>query len=562
MGVPQAGNAPPPLPPTPTADLASLEGQVFDAIAGTPLRKATIVMNRSGGGRVPSGGRSTYSATSDTSGHYLITGIEPGTYRLNANHTGYLSMDYNARRPQGSGAPLDLGRGQKMTGAVFKLTPHGVITGKITDDDGDPLDNVNLQLMRWTYNNGTKQLQPAGNANTNDLGVYRMAGVVPGTYVLSAYRRNNMIPGDPAANQEDYVLTYFSGATDVSAAAPIEMAPGAQLDGINLRLSKIQTVRVRGHVVNNVASPAPVRPGGDDQLIVDGRPGNVQNPNAGITVRLAPRNAQMQMNLNLNAAAVRADGTFEFPSVGPGPYTLVAMTNRAGATHVAQRSLDVGHSNIDDANLSLNPGAAVVGTVRYDGDPPQPLPSLMVRLAARNPTMGIPLPQPAKVDPNGSFRFDDVSPELYTVNLNVPQNLYLKAVRSGTTDVLTSGMDVTNGGATLDILIGTNPPQVSGTVTNADAQQPAVAVTVVLIPEEKERKNQSYFYSVTTSDQYGNFTFNRVTPGEYKVYAWEDVQYGQWYDPDFMKAYEGKGDAVSAKEASPVAVKINMIPVK
>jgi len=148
------------------------------------------------------------------------------------------------------------------------------------------------------------------------------------------------------------------------------------------------------------------------------------------------------------------------------------------------------------------------------------------------------------------------------VNINTPQGLYLKSVRSGDNDVMVSGLDLANGAAPLDILMGVNPPQVGGSVVNAETGQPAVAVTVVLMPREKERQDQSYFYSTTNSDQYGNFTFNRVTPGEYQAYAWEDVQFGQWFDPEWMKPYEGKGETLTAKEGSPVTLKLTMIPAK
>jgi hypothetical protein len=187
---------------------------------------------------------------------------------------------------------------------------------------------------------------------------------------------------------------------------------------------------------------------------------------------------------------------------------------------------------------------------------------LSVRLVAREPLSGMPAPQPAKVEADGSFRFDDVSPEHYNVTINTPQGFYLKSVRAGSTDALVAGLDLTNGAASLEIVLGTNPPQVGGSVLNTAMQQPAAAVTVVLIPQEKERLGQSYFYSSTTTDQFGNFTFSRVTPGEYKIYAWEDAQNGQWYDPDFMKAYEGKGESVSAKEGVPATVKLTMIPAK
>jgi hypothetical protein len=89
------GEPAPPPPPTPTADLASMEGTVYNALGGTPLRKATVNLNRQNGGPMPQGARGNYSGTSDASGHYAISGIEPGTYRVNVNHTGYLGMAYN-----------------------------------------------------------------------------------------------------------------------------------------------------------------------------------------------------------------------------------------------------------------------------------------------------------------------------------------------------------------------------------------------------------------------------------------------------------------------------------
>jgi hypothetical protein len=354
----------------------------------------------------------------------------------------------------------------------------------------------------------------------------------------------------------------------MAAASTIEMTPGDQLPGVNLRLNKTHTVKVAGHVTDNTSPPPPPTPDGGRGATVYVQTGPVNVPvnvaiNSRIQLRLQPRNSLNPNGLNVNTA-VRADGNFEFASVAPGSYYLIAINNQGGrnGAHVSRQALDVGDNNVEGVNIAINPGADVSGQVRYDGDPPQPLPSLTVRLSPRETNLGIQQPQPAKVEADGSFHFDDVSLDVYNVNLNVPQGLYLKSLHSGNNDVMVSGLDLGNGSASLDVLLGVNPPQVGGSVVLADTGQPAVAVTVVLMPREKERQDQGYFYSTTNRDQYGNFTFNRVTPGDYQVYAWEDVEYGHWFDPEWMKPYLGKGESLTAKEGSPVNVKLTMIPAK
>jgi hypothetical protein len=51
-----------------------------------------------------------------------------------------------------------------------------------------------------------------------------------------------------------------------------------------------------------------------------------------------------------------------------------------------------------------------------------------------------------------------------------------------------------------------------------------------------------------------------VVPGKYTVYAWEDVETGAWFDPDFLKTFESWGAKVEVPEGGPLGLQLTLIP--
>jgi hypothetical protein len=448
---------------------------------------------------------------------------------------------------------------------VFRLTPHGIITGHVVDEDGDPLQNAQVQLLRTSYVQGHKQFQAFGGGLTNDLGEYRLSGITPGKYFLSATYRSpiqfsgvvmtangNLVDSGRARQQEDYVTTFYPGVTDPAAALPLDVKPAQQFEGINLKLSKVHTVSVKGNVINEVAAAPTVE-------AVGGRGGPIRS---NVSVQLIERNSLIQFG-QTQGAAVRPDGSFQFPSVASGAYTLSAVTTNANNRYNATQPLDVGQTDIEGLTITITPGVTVTGHIRVDGDTTDPIPGFQAGLAS-TPSAGIFIqaPQPAKADADNNFRFDNVGSGHFDVSVfPLTGGLYLKSIRNGNTDVLNTGLDLTGGGgATLDVVIGVNAPQITGVVQNPVTQQPAAMGTVVLIPQEKERQNVTVYYRSTGVGSNGSFTMYRVNPGEYRLYAWEDIEFNAWFDPDVLKPFESKGMAVSVKEGQPVNVQLTMIP--
>ena len=151
-------------------------------------------------------------------------------------------MDYGSRDFLQPGVTFSLDAGQRMGDVQFRMVPNGVITGRVLDEDGEPMALVQVQAMRHRYPQGRKQLVSYGSATTNDIGEYRIFGLPPGRYFVSVSPRRSYLSSRAAAGaapqpEEEYVPTFYPGTADPTAAAALEIGPGAQLRGIDLQAS-------------------------------------------------------------------------------------------------------------------------------------------------------------------------------------------------------------------------------------------------------------------------------------------------------------------------------------
>src|SRR5579864_63610 len=170
-----------PAPPAQkTAEMCTVEGRVVGAIKGEAVRKATLILFQSD---KPEGQR--YSTTTGSGGSFAMQDIEPGKYQLTVMKGGYARMQYGARNPGHPGTTLSFDPGQQMRDLVVRLMPQAVITGRVLDEDGEPVPQISLQLFRYEYSHGKRQQQVSDYAMTNDLGEYRLFDLAPGRYFLA-----------------------------------------------------------------------------------------------------------------------------------------------------------------------------------------------------------------------------------------------------------------------------------------------------------------------------------------------------------------------------------------
>ena len=124
-----------------TPKLASLAGTVVKEPGSQPLKKVLlhlIAEDQSDGGN--------YTTDTDSEGHFHIDKIEPGRYRLLLEKSGFHQI--NLRGHQAEGSILTIQAGQEMNDLLFQMLPSAVITGKVVDEDGDPLAGYGVSLLK------------------------------------------------------------------------------------------------------------------------------------------------------------------------------------------------------------------------------------------------------------------------------------------------------------------------------------------------------------------------------------------------------------------------------
>jgi len=157
------------------------------------------------------------------------------------------------------------------------------------------------------------------------------------------------------------------------------------------------------------------------------------------------------------------------------------------------------------------------------------------------------------------FSVRGVTPGDYRVRISGLKGTYIKSITAGDKDVLNLGFRVTAPSEPpLEIVLGTSPGTIEGRVADS-LGEPAIRVSVVLIPEPVLLHRTDLYRSAQT-DASGRYQLNDIPPGDYKLFAWEDVEPGAWQDPAFMRGYEDRGKFVRVTEGSTHAVDVILIP--
>lgn len=560
--------------PTVAAGTASISGVVRALDTGRPVRRARVWVTSGSG---PVNARAT---TTGDDGRFELKELAEGRYTLSVSKPGYVTLAYGQKRPRQPALPLQLRAGERLANLGVLLPRGGVISGHVLDDQGAPLVSATVQVQRYEYRLGERRLLPEGLSRTDDRGEYRVFGLPPGEYYVSAtappegrvpgggpgpggpggpfgpggvafdsgtgpLRPGIIVPGDSGADEAptDFAPTYYPGVPTVTDSGRVTLGLSQELTNLDFALQLVPTARVSGTVL----------------------------PPEGRTLRFATVGLITELGLPVAGRQQRrvgSDGTFTMTGVPPGNYRLVARGQAEGVDGplLTTMPLSVSGGTISGLSVALRMGADLPGTIVFEGGAPDAtlLSRFTVAIRGTDSSAGPLVLNTGNVGPDLRFVVRNVSPGPKVVQLQrAPQGWVLRDVRLGSADVSDIPFDVQTNtpiGA-LSLVLTNATATVSGVVRNGRGE-PASDYTAILFPADATQWHPlSRRIAAKRADQLGQYEFQNLVPGRYLLAAVDLVEEGQWTDPAFLERIRARAVDVQIDGGGRVARDVTGVDV-
>jgi hypothetical protein len=415
-------------------------------------------------------------------------------------------------------------------------------------------------------------LSPINGEQADDRGEFRIYPLPPGEYYVMVTPR---LPGVRAATippaPEIQVATLFPNATTLDGASKVVVSMGEEVRGLDVRVRTAPASTVSGRVTSNYPPVAPRM----------GR-GGAPIPTTG-TLSLASREPGGFADLLGGMTAMaNADGSFQIPNVTPGVYDLYARMPIAKgwgglapperATNAAafgRASIEVRSGNVEGVQIVIHQGMDVPGRITVDGAPKQArvllnmIPDDSIGRVGDSQTSSVytqVMQYRPVIAPDGSFTIPVVPEGHYRFGVQIQEqgNAYVADIRQGPASVYDTGLQV--GSQAIDPLevdIRMDGGTLETTVVGSD-RKPAAGKTVVLVPAAQRRQNPS-LYKVGNSDAQGKVVLTNLAPGQYRLFAWDNVRVGAWMNAEFLRRFEERGTSVTIHAGSRQSAQAGLI---
>jgi hypothetical protein len=544
-----------------------IQGRVLRAGTTEPIADAAVALNpfgspvpgpRGAGPASPPGPAiPNRVVVTDPEGKFEFRDLPPGRHTAVAQRTGFAA---SSMEPQVASVSVIVANGQTAHADIF-MTPTAVIRGRVRDVSGQFASNIPVEALTIRYSSGLPSLPTlvaAARRSTDDRGEYRLFGIPPGDYYIGATPRPlsataAVTGGDRSAK------TFHPAAVDVSRARKITIHGGEDFQNVDIAIQAQETFKITGTVGTTLAAVAPPSTAQGAFAVI------AQNQNATIQMMLAPRDrtkpdvgGSRGVTVPVPSSGV---GTFEIPNVMPGSYDLLALFNTNSALPaIARTVVDVRNENVSGLALTIRPaGAQIRGSITVDGNVPRPGTQIVFTPADVLGRLGMAMP--ARTEDDGSFMISGVPDGRFRLPFNavsLAQDFYVDDVRQGGVSVFDSGFEARGADSDpIQVLIKSGSGSLDGTLQDASGRLLRDGV-IALVPATR-RENEALYHS-SRSDSTGNFSIRGITPGDYKLFAWDSMPGSAHYNAAFLEKYEERGMPITIAVGAKLTPKVTAIP--
>jgi Carboxypeptidase regulatory-like domain len=507
-------------------DEYSLRGTVVNSLTGEPIRGALVQIYFNGQSSVFTG----------PDGKFQFDGLPFGQTSITVRKPGFFSEDdfEPSTRIQRQAAT-----GPKDSLVVFTLIPEGVIYGRISEEDGEPIEGLPVEMLVQQLQNGRKTWQQRPGTVTDEVGNFRFAELLPGNYFLSAGPSRNPLTFPAKLSQpgaRGIPLVYYPVGSELAAAAPISITPGKKAE-INLTLSPQPFYRVSG-TISGYASSQSV--------------GLQLSNSAGIPLTYASRFDS-------------ASGSFRILWASAGTYTLHAESpDGHGHSLSATVPLTV-NADLSGVHVILLPTVTIpiemhmitsrTGAERF-WDQENYFPA-SVQLVARNAGLFELRYGSQQVGERGalSLELQNIVPGTYGVEVNPNGPLYVQSAMSGTTNLLESDLSIAPGSSPqpIEITLRDDVASLSGNVSVDNHPQSA---TILAFSEHASTPPR-----IQPTDQAGSFQLPFLPPGTFKVVAVDHPDRLEYANPEALKKYLSRAREVTLSPDQSAKIDLELVKV-
>ena len=499
------------------ADLATIAGSVLDCASGATIARVSVSLNRIGTGGRPR------TAQTDGSGRFTIPNLTAGRYMLEAVAPGYSAATFGTSYPGEPPRSLDLTGDRQVPNLQWCLWRHGVLTGTVTDDAGDPAVGVRVVALRRM----SAGFSAAVSTRTDDHGDYRLANLTPGNFLVA-------VPARPLAGSKPSGVptTYFPASSSATDAISVTVGAGEVRTAVDIRLPPEPELR---SIVGTIREFPEGRTGQHLHLV----PWEARDSSSPIDEFVTPISTEGTFSIHDLPAGRYVVSVVVLPPWGPNdggvqqsaltvpPASGVRLTPKQ-PTRWGRAIVDISKADAEHVEVALRDGVRLTGRILFEGISPRPEPMntrFLVVCPADGKDIGfVPL---VPIDNDGVFLTIGLPPGSYELTpwlLDagwMPWNL--KSIQLGSKEV---------GGRPLDVGMETVPPLTITMTDRATAvmgsvfdvrRQPVPGAIVFAAAAQPELRHRLLWspsrMAWIRSDMDGHFRIQGLLPGEYLLLA-------------------------------------------